>query len=86
VAKVVERSPYGGPNDDHRAYDGEGRAFHFDHRIPFSKGGLSDETNIVLACARCNLRKGAGDKPNDRQERKESYVDPRQGKLALKFD
>jgi hypothetical protein len=47
----------GGPNDQWRAYDAAGQPFHFDHRIPFSRGGASDETNIVLACAKCNLKK-----------------------------
>lgn len=41
-----------------RAYDSEGRPFHFDHRIPFSKGGKSTPENVVLSCAKCNLQKG----------------------------
>ena len=40
-----------------RAYDNNGLAFHFDHKIPYCQGGASDETNIVLACAKCNLRR-----------------------------
>jgi 5-methylcytosine-specific restriction endonuclease McrA len=32
-----------------------------DHIIPRSKGGTSDESNIVGACYRCNTAKGAID-------------------------
>ena len=31
---------------------------HFDHVIPYSKGGSSDESNIRLLCSQCNLQKG----------------------------
>lgn len=62
-----------------RAYDKYRRAFHFDHRIAFSKGGSSDEMNIVLACADCNLRKSIGEHPR-------AVVDPRQGRLSLVFE
>jgi 5-methylcytosine-specific restriction endonuclease McrA len=35
-------------------------AMHFDHIIPYSRGGSStDPANVQLLCARCNLRKGA---------------------------
>ena len=30
---------------------------HFDHTIPWSKGGSSDESNIRLLCDRCNLKR-----------------------------
>jgi 5-methylcytosine-specific restriction endonuclease McrA len=30
---------------------------HIDHRIPVCKGGTSNESNLVLACSRCNYRK-----------------------------
>lgn len=32
---------------------------HFDHEIPFSKGGASTTANVRILCARHNLRKGA---------------------------
>jgi len=34
-------------------------AYHIDHIAPLSRGGSNDISNIVLACAGCNLRKGA---------------------------
>ena len=34
-------------------------AEHVDHIIPRSKGGSDDASNLVAACARCNLSKGA---------------------------
>ncbi len=37
---------------------GESKNLHFDHDLPFSKGGTSMHVNNVrLLCARCNLRK-----------------------------
>lgn len=33
--------------------------FHMDHLWPVSKGGTDDTSNIVTACASCNLSKGA---------------------------
>jgi 5-methylcytosine-specific restriction endonuclease McrA len=35
------------------------RARHLDHVIPLKLGGADVESNIVPACADCNLRKGA---------------------------
>lgn len=35
------------------------RGAHLDHKIPRSKGGTDAEQNTVLACAKCNLLKGA---------------------------
>ncbi len=32
-------------------------AFHFDHVIPFSKGGRDSLENLVIACPKCNLEK-----------------------------
>lgn len=57
VARIHDDSD-GGFNDQWRAYDEQGKSFHFDHQIPFIRGGASDESNIVLACAECNLKKG----------------------------
>lgn len=31
---------------------------HFDHVIPWAKGGPSDEHNVQLLCRKCNLKKG----------------------------
>jgi 5-methylcytosine-specific restriction endonuclease McrA len=33
--------------------------YHLEHRIPLSRGGSNDPSNVVLACADCNLSKGA---------------------------
>lgn len=35
------------------------KGYHQDHRIPLSRRGMHDNKNIVLACAPCNLHKGA---------------------------
>src|SRR5215213_10448687 len=32
---------------------------HVDHKLPLSRGGSNDPSNLVLACAHCNLSKGA---------------------------
>lgn len=40
-------------------YCGEARAEHLDHIEPLSKGGADVEANMIPACARCNLTKGA---------------------------
>jgi 5-methylcytosine-specific restriction endonuclease McrA len=40
------------------AYCGN-RAEHLDHVVPLSKGGADVESNMVPACAPCNLSKGA---------------------------
>ena len=34
-----------------------GKKYHVDHRIPVSKGGSSDPSNLCLACSFCNLSK-----------------------------
>ncbi|MFG3200349.1 HNH endonuclease [Streptomyces sp. NPDC048208] len=40
------------------AYCGN-RAEHLDHIVPLSRGGTDTESNILPACAPCNLSKGA---------------------------
>jgi len=38
---------------------GKGKsAYHVDHIVPISRGGSNDPSNLVLACASCNLSKG----------------------------
>ena len=37
----------------------EDTELHFDHEVPFSRGGSSTTQNIRLLCARHNLEKGA---------------------------
>lgn len=41
------------------AYCGKilGRKFHVDHVIPTSRGGTSEDDNLLAACQRCNLWK-----------------------------
>jgi hypothetical protein len=81
VARIVgeEGLDRGGPNYCWRAYDKQGRPFHFDHKIPFSQWGTSDESNIQLTCASCNLKKGRGELPKHLIPK----VDPRQGRLLF---
>lgn len=33
--------------------------YHIDHRIPLSRGGSNDASNLVIACPTCNMRKGS---------------------------
>ena len=42
-------------------YCGARGAGHADHIIPKARGGLDTLDNLILACASCNLRKGAGE-------------------------
>ncbi len=35
------------------------RPWHVDHKHPISRGGPDEEDNLVLACKRCNVSKGA---------------------------
>jgi hypothetical protein len=46
--------------------------FHFDHYLPFARGGLSTVENLRVACARCNLSKSAM-MPEDWEAKRGSY-------------
>ena len=37
----------------------DSKQIHMDHRIPWSRGGTNDPSNIVAVCLSCNLSKGA---------------------------
>lgn len=37
------------------------KGYHVDHYQPLSKGGKHEVSNLVIACAKCNLRKSAKD-------------------------
>ncbi len=41
-----------------------GAAGHVDHVVPLARGGPTHESNLVAACANCNLRKGARYRPS----------------------
>ena len=80
VARIRDDSE-GGPNDHWRAYDKYGRPFHFDHRTPFSRGGASDESNVVLACAECNLRKAQHKYPKEKGKQLALPIEVGEGSL-----
>lgn len=42
---------------------GSSEDLHFDHIIPWSRGGANTVANIQLLCGRCNRRKGADNIP-----------------------
>jgi HNH endonuclease len=42
---------------------GSAEELHYDHKIPWSKGGANTVNNIQLLCGTCNRRKGADDIP-----------------------
>ncbi|WP_407695941.1 HNH endonuclease [Sphaerimonospora thailandensis] len=44
----------------HTRRKGPGK-LHFDHVIPWSKGGRHAVENLVVSCQRCNLRKSNDD-------------------------
>ena len=39
-------------------YGPDGRPWHIDHLIPVSRGGTDEPSNLVVACATCNIDKG----------------------------
>ena len=49
--------------------------FHIDHIVPIVDGGVTEESNLALACVSCSLRK----------EARRSAVDPRTGKIVPLF-
>ncbi|HEY3854830.1 MAG TPA: HNH endonuclease signature motif containing protein [Verrucomicrobiae bacterium] len=53
----------------------QGATFHVEHVTPRCKGGLSDLSNLALACPGCNLRKSS----------RTTAVDPATGKAAQLF-
>lgn len=53
-----------------------GEAMNLDHIIPVLLGGLSEESNLWLACSRCNRYKSA----------KVSATDPQSGAVVSLFD
>jgi 5-methylcytosine-specific restriction endonuclease McrA len=38
---------------------------HLDHLVPYSRGGTSSAANLVVACALCNVSRGARPRPSD---------------------
>ena len=45
--------------------EGQEATFHIDHVVPVTVGGLSQESNLALACVSCSLRKGARQEAED---------------------
>lgn len=56
--RVLERDGYRCRYCGRGATD-EGVRLHIDHRVPVSRGGTNDMSNLVTACQKCNLGKGA---------------------------
>jgi hypothetical protein len=44
-----------GAGDDTHGPDG--KPWHIDHKVTYSRGGAHDESNFALACCTCNVRK-----------------------------
>ena len=38
-------------------YSSFDKDIHIEHKIPISRGGVNDASNIVLSCASCNMKK-----------------------------
>ena len=45
-------------NTVRRINPSRGATFHIEHVVPRAMGGLSDSSNLALACPSCNLHKG----------------------------
>ena len=54
----------------------QGATFHVEHIIPLIRGGVSEASNLALACPGCNLRK------SDRTE----IIDPTTREVVRLFD
>lgn len=58
---VLELNTAGGKRHPRCEYCGGfcERNFHFDHRLPVSRGGINHPDNLCIACPTCNFSKGS---------------------------